>query len=154
VQQLINEVLSGMKLQFEKQEALVSFKTEGNSFYILGDRMHLLSVFYNLFDNALKYSPQHPKIDILLEKMQGQIMVKVADKGIGIAEIHRRKIFERFFRVPHGNTHNIKGYGLGLSYVQEVLKNHGGHIDVQSREGEGSVFTVILPASEQAFTGS
>jgi two-component system phosphate regulon sensor histidine kinase PhoR len=141
---LLQEVLTSMKLQFEKQGAVVQLKTEGTDFTTVGDRMHLLSVFYNLLDNALKYSPVNPHIDIVLAKMGKRLEVKIADNGIGIADIHRRKIFDKFFRVPHGNTHNIKGYGLGLSYVQEVLQSHGGSIDVQSEEGKGSVFTVAL----------
>ncbi|MES2646818.1 MAG: HAMP domain-containing sensor histidine kinase [Bacteroidota bacterium] len=149
---LINEVLTSMKLQFEKQDAVVNFKMEGDHFIISGDRMHLLSVFYNLLDNALKYSPQQTAIDILLEKLPGMVSVKITDNGIGIADVHQRKIFERFFRVPHGNTHNIKGYGLGLSYVKEVLKNHGASIDVQSQEGKGTKFTVKLPTGEAVST--
>lgn len=141
---LLQEILNSMKLQFEKQGAAVQFETEGANFITSGDRMHLLSVFYNLLDNALKYSPENPRIDIALKETGNKLVIKIVDSGIGIAGVHQHKIFDKFFRVPHGNTHNIKGYGLGLSYVQEVVQSHGGTIEVQSQEGKGSVFTVTL----------
>ena len=141
---LLQEVLTSMKMQFEKQAALVEFTTAGDSFMVMGDRMHLISVFYNLLDNALKYSPVDPKIEVSLATMENKLVISISDNGIGIPEAYRDKIFDKFFRVPHGNTHNIKGYGLGLSYVQEVVKQHGGNIKVESGEGGGTVFRVVL----------
>lgn len=144
MKKLIREVMNSMKLQFEKQDAMIHFETSGDDFTTVGDRLHLLSVLYNLLDNALKYSPKDPRIDISIQALEKQLVIKIADNGIGIASEHRHKVFDKFFRVPHGNTHNIKGYGLGLSYAQEVLLTHGGSIDVKSEEGKGSVFTVTL----------
>jgi two-component system phosphate regulon sensor histidine kinase PhoR len=141
---ILQEVMDSMKLQFEKQGAIIHVETAGDNFTTVGDRLHLLSVFYNLLDNALKYSPKEPRIDISMQALEKQLVIKIADNGIGIANEHRHKIFDKFFRVPHGNTHNIKGYGLGLSYVQEVVLSHGGSIDVKSEEGKGSVFMVTL----------
>lgn len=144
LEQLIQEVLTSMKLQFEKQGAQLDFDASGTDFTIIGDRMHLQSVFYNLLDNALKYSPGQPRVGVAIKESGNKLNITISDNGIGIAPANQQKIFEKFFRVPHGNTHNIKGYGLGLSYVYDVVTSHGGTIKVDSREGAGSEFTVIL----------
>ncbi|HSF71702.1 MAG TPA: HAMP domain-containing sensor histidine kinase, partial [Methylotenera sp.] len=144
MKQLVEEVVKSMKLQFEKYAAEVSIHFEGDAFFTRGDRMHLQSVVFNLLDNALKYSPDQPKIGVELKSLPNALQLKITDNGIGIASEYKQKVFEKFFRVPHGNTHNIKGYGLGLSYVHEVVQQHGGTITVESKEGTGSIFTVEL----------
>jgi two-component system phosphate regulon sensor histidine kinase PhoR len=141
----VDQILHSMKLIFEKQKAKVSFQRKGNSFTIVGGSVHLTNVIYNLLDNALKYSSAEPHIDITLQEDDRQVILKVADKGIGIPGEYTKKIFEKFFRVPTGDVHNVKGYGLGLSYVQAVVRSHQGWIDVISQPGEGSVFTISLP---------
>lgn len=142
---LVDEVLNTMKLQFEKQQALVELKTNGENFMIEADRLHIVSVLYNLLDNALKYSKDRPSIIIELRKLPNEITINVTDKGIGIPIAYQGKVFEKFFRVPTGNLHNVKGYGLGLSYVYHVVNKHNGSISVQSEEDNGSTFTVTLP---------
>ncbi|HZY79969.1 MAG TPA: HAMP domain-containing sensor histidine kinase [Cyclobacteriaceae bacterium] len=141
----VDQILHSMKLIFEKQKAHVSFEKQGDSFTIRGGSVHITNVIYNLLDNALKYSGSEPQISIRLEESANQVILKVADKGIGIPPEYRKKIFEKFFRVPTGDVHNIKGYGLGLSYVESVVRSHRGLIEVVSRPGEGSVFTISLP---------
>jgi len=149
MEELINEVLNIMKLQFEKHNAKVSVKTEGNNFMIEADRLHLTSVLYNLLDNALKYSNEVPVIEVKLSELPRDIIeLKVADNGIGIPKEFQRKIFDKFFRVPMGDRHNIKGYGLGLSYVSEIVRRHMGYIEVESEPGKGTAFTVKLPRKE------
>jgi two-component system phosphate regulon sensor histidine kinase PhoR len=146
---LINEVLNIMKLQFEKHNATVSVKTEGNNFMIEADRLHVTSVLYNLLDNAVKYSNEVPVIEVKLSELpQDIIELKVTDNGIGIPKEFQRKIFDKFFRVPMGDRHNIKGYGLGLSYVSEIVRRHMGYIKVDSEPGKGTTFTVKLPRKE------
>jgi two-component system phosphate regulon sensor histidine kinase PhoR len=145
LEQLVSEVITSLKLQFEKHGATLNYRVHGNGFYTKADRMHLIGVFYNLLDNALKYSPVSPVIEIDISKTEIEIIIKVLDNGIGIPEAYRKKVFEKFFRVPHGDTHNIKGYGLGLSYVCEVIKRHGGNIKVQPATRQGSEFIVTLP---------
>jgi two-component system phosphate regulon sensor histidine kinase PhoR len=142
---MVDHVLHSMKLIFEKQKAHVTFDKKGDSFTIRGGSIHLTNVIYNLLDNALKYSGSEPRISIHLEEKENQVTLKVADKGIGIPPEYKKKIFEKFFRVPTGDVHNIKGYGLGLSYVDNVVRTHRGLIEVASRPGEGSVFTISLP---------
>jgi len=123
---LIEGVVNSMKLQFLNKKAAVSFNVSGNQFLVKGDKIHLTSVIYNLIDNALKYSPINPAININLTNQNDQIDLKIKDNGLGISEEYQIKIFDKFFRVPTGNAHNIKGHGLGLNYVKKVIKKHGG----------------------------
>jgi signal transduction histidine kinase len=149
MEQLIREILNTLQLQFEKSSARVRFQTEGEVFLLEADRIHLTSVIYNLIENALKYSPGKPEIDLLLQSRNGKIILSIRDQGLGIPPEYQQKIFEKFFRVPSGNTHNTKGHGLGLAYVAGVVEKHGGTIQVESREGQGSVFRLELPGKEE-----
>jgi len=142
---LVEQVLNSMRLVFDKQQACVEFNKKGSDFGIMGGSVHLTSVVYNLLDNALKYSPASPEISISLSENERHIVLSVQDNGMGIAPEYKNKVFEKFFRVPTGDVHNIKGYGLGLSYVKSVVKSHKGTIVVDSEPGKGSVFTVTLP---------
>ena len=144
MQELVAEVTSSLRLQFEKHRADVNVTAHGET-HLEGDRLHLVSVIYNLLDNALKYSPGAPKIDISITGKEDTLELKVKDSGIGVPVEYREKIFEKFFRVPTGNVHNAKGYGLGLSYVAHVINKHKGTIQVLSEEGMGSTFIVTLP---------
>jgi len=144
LRQLTEEVIRTMQLQLQKKKASLQFNTEGENFIIEADKLHITSVIYNLLDNALKYSPENPVITILLAEKRNTIALQVSDNGIGIPAAYKDKIFEKFFRVPHGNTHNIKGYGLGLSYVHHVIEKHKGSIEVVSEENKGTTFTVNL----------
>lgn len=145
LQQIVSQVMNSMKLVFEKQKAQVNFTVEGTAFDLLGGAVHLTSVVYNLLDNALKYSPVEPKISVSLKGSDSEIILKVKDNGIGIAPEYKKKVFEKFFRVPTGDVHNIKGYGLGLSYVDSVVRGHKGTIEVESEPGKGSEFIIRLP---------
>lgn len=147
---LVEEILHSMRLQFEKHHARVHFKPEGNDFSISGDRLHLTSVVYNLLDNALKYSAEQPEIQVALTHADRQLSLEVQDNGIGIPAAYQSRIFEKFFRVPTGDVHNVKGHGLGLSYVASVVRLHGGHIEVESREQAGARFTITLPTEKPA----
>jgi two-component system phosphate regulon sensor histidine kinase PhoR len=146
--QLTQEVMASMKLQFEKQNAIVTLETSGNNFVIEADKLHISSVVYNLLDNALKYSKEKPEIDIYLSAHSQHVSLQVSDKGIGIPKEYKGKIFEKFFRIPGGDRHNIKGYGLGLSYVNHILHRHMGFIEVKSELGKGSTFIVNIPYKE------
>ncbi|MEO8112103.1 MAG: HAMP domain-containing sensor histidine kinase [Ginsengibacter sp.] len=149
MRQLVNEVMQIMKPQFEKQHAEVDVTTSGDNFTIEADRLHMTSVLYNLLDNALKYSSENPLITIQLSSpLQNILELKVGDNGPGITKDYKAKIFDKFFRVPDGDRHNIKGYGLGLSYVKEIIASHMGYIVVESEPGKGSTFTIRLPMKE------
>jgi two-component system phosphate regulon sensor histidine kinase PhoR len=141
---VVNEVVDSLKLQLEKHKATVSITREGD-LVVPGDRLHLLSVIFNLLDNAVKYSKEEPVIKIGLLEKEDTVQLQVADNGIGIRAEYRDKIFDKFFRIPHGDTHNAKGYGLGLSYVAQVVKQHSGSISLESQPGAGTTFTIIFP---------
>lgn len=150
LKELIEENLRIMKLQFDKHKAKVTFTATDNSYMIEADKLHMTSVIYNLLDNALKYSGNKPEIQVVMQMPDAErIQLQITDNGIGIATQHQTKIFEKFFRVPTGNKHNIKGYGLGLSYVAEVIKSHKGSIRVESEPDKGSTFIVELPVRDQ-----
>jgi two-component system phosphate regulon sensor histidine kinase PhoR len=144
MKELVEEVTSSLRLQFEKYHAQVNIHTEGDSTFE-GDRLHLVSVIFNLLDNAIKYSSDAPKIDVNISGDTKKVNLTIKDSGIGIPEEYKGKIFEKFFRVPTGNLHNAKGYGLGLSYVAHVINRHNGTIDVESIPGDGSAFIISLP---------
>jgi two-component system phosphate regulon sensor histidine kinase PhoR len=144
--ELVEEVVASMRLQFEKYRAKVSVQVvHGEDFSITADRMHITSVIFNLLDNALKYSKAHPTIQIDLASLPHSIEMSITDNGIGISSEYQKKIFDKFFRVPTGDTHNVKGYGLGLSYVSYIMDRHKGVINVESQPGIGTRFTTKLP---------
>ncbi|MDR6342692.1 signal transduction histidine kinase [Filimonas zeae] len=148
---LIKEVTTGMRLQLEKANARVELQLPAEKIVVQGDRLHLTSVIYNLLDNAVKYSPGQPFIHVDLQKGDGELIFSVRDNGIGIATTYQKKVFEKFFRVPDNDRHNIRGYGLGLSYVAHIVQLHHGSITVHSEERKGSTFTIKLPfAYEQS----
>jgi two-component system phosphate regulon sensor histidine kinase PhoR len=141
---VVDEVMSSMRLQIEKHHATVSTTVEGDT-HLQGDRLHLLSVVFNLLDNALKYGNGNIAIKFDLKEKENEVELSVADNGIGISPEYKDKVFEKFFRVPLGNTHNTKGYGLGLSYVAHVVQRHKGKIEIESQPGLGSKFIITLP---------
>lgn len=143
--EIIEQVLGSMKLVFEKRRTKLSYQKSGTDFHFHGSHTHLTNVLYNLVDNALKYSEENSSLDISLKSSDDSFQLIVSDSGPGIPQEYQKKIFEKFFRVPSGDVHNIKGYGLGLSYVAGVVKSHGGNISVQSEVGKGSAFIINLP---------
>lgn len=147
--EIIREVLASMKLVFKKQKAKVTFETTGEDFNMEGEKASVMNVVYNLLDNSLKYSSGVPRISISLKEQPAGLLLDIRDQGIGIPQEFQEKVFEKFFRVPKGDIHNIKGYGLGLNYVDNVIKNHGGTISLESQAGRGSAFSIYLPKNSQ-----
>ena len=150
---VVEEVVSSMRLQIEKHHANVTVNAAGDT-VLQGDRLHLLSVVFNLLDNALKYGNARLNdtvgqgniaVKFDLREKENDVELSVADNGMGISPEYKDKVFEKFFRVPLGNTHNTKGYGLGLSYVAHVIQKHKGKIELESQPGLGSKFIITLP---------
>jgi two-component system phosphate regulon sensor histidine kinase PhoR len=112
---------------------------------VTGDPVHLTNAVFNLVDNAVKYSPEKPVVSVATSNDGRWLRVTVKDNGIGIAREDVKHIFERFYRVHTGNVHNVKGFGLGLHYVDEIVRAHGGRVTVDSEPGKGSTFTLELP---------
>jgi two-component system phosphate regulon sensor histidine kinase PhoR len=145
---LVEEILASMRLQFEKYHAtvrLMAGHNEPGMLQLRADKLHFTSVIYNLLDNALKYSAASPEVVVDVHGDEDHIHLSVSDNGIGIPAGYKERIFEKFFRVPTGDHHNVKGYGLGLSYVAYVVDRHGGTIEVGSEEGVGSHFIIKIP---------
>jgi len=133
----------GVQMEQLNVEVGVHFQTINSN--VAADKVHLTSIFVNLLDNAIKYSKQYPKLLISTESTDSEVIVKIKDNGIGIPKDQINKIFDKFYRVPKGNLHDVKGFGLGLSYVKRMLELHGGKIAVHSKVNEGSEFIVTLP---------
>ncbi len=147
VNQLIDSAITNLKLQLSKKEALVHTDFYSGEIYIEGDKVHLTNVINNLIDNALKYSSQIRSIEIKIKTQvipQG-VVIEIEDNGIGISKDNQKRIFENLYRVPTGNIHNVKGFGLGLSYVKAIIEKHFGSISVNSDIDKGSCFRVFLP---------
>lgn len=142
---LLNEVVRNSSLQAENRGGHLTLDLRAELAHVRGDRIHLTNVFYNLIDNAVKYCEREPEVVLATRSDARAFIVEVRDNGIGIARSEQRKIFDRLYRVPTGNLHNVKGFGLGLSYVKAVVERHGGTIRVESEPGTGSIFTITIP---------
>lgn len=146
--ELICQSINTYHLQIDKQHAIVRFNSPHAVVTIMADEFHLLAVFNNLLDNALKYSKENCSVYISIQKTSNAVVISFKDSGPGIdAELHK-KIFEKFYRVQGGNLHDVKGFGLGLSYVKSIIENHDGSIELRSEKGKGSKFIIKLPAYE------
>ncbi len=145
VHDLIMAVADSMSLQFQKYGAEIKLMLDAKNDLILGDELHLSNVLFNLLDNALKYSSKHPEIELSTLNVGSNLIIKVKDNGIGMNRDQLSKIFEQFYRIPTGNLHDVKGFGLGLSYVNTIIKQLKGQIKVKSEKDRGSVFEISLP---------
>lgn len=142
---IIEEVISNFKLRIEDEKGNISFDSNVETLYMPIDKVHMINVLNNLLDNGMKYNIQSPKININLYATKNQMTLSVKDNGIGIDKKQIKHIFEKFYRVPHGNVHNVKGYGIGLYYVKKVINAHKGKIEVQSVNNGGTTFLIKIP---------
>ena len=142
---LLRQLEDAFSIQILQRGGQITTALEAQQAVVVGDGLHLRQMFSNLLDNATKYSPEAPDIHIVTRNKEQGIEIAVQDKGLGISREALRKIFDRFYRVPTGNRHDVKGFGLGLSYVQTMALAHGGHIRATSKPGAGSTFYLYLP---------
>ncbi|MBD0254501.1 MAG: HAMP domain-containing histidine kinase [Cytophagales bacterium] len=145
VHEVIEGVLHNIGVLIEQRDGTIDLDLQADRTAIQADEVHVTNVIYNLLDNANKYSPDKPHITVQTRSWSGGVAITVSDKGIGMSREATSRIFEQFYRVPTGNVHNVKGFGLGLSYVKKIVDLHGGHIRVDSQPGGGSTFEVFLP---------
>jgi signal transduction histidine kinase len=145
VHEIISRVAGHFKLQLDKKQGSVSLRLDAADPVIQNDEMHFSNIINNLVDNAIKYSRENPEITISTENTNNGIKISVEDNGIGIGKEAQDKIFDKFFRVSTGDVHNVKGFGLGLSYVKALILTFRGSIDVKSEPGRGTRFDVNLP---------
>lgn len=144
VHQIIAKVAEHTKLQMEEIGAAFETQLQAKSTNIQADEVHFTNIMYNLVDNAIKYSKENPRILIATKNVGNQIEIKVADNGIGMDKETVGHIFEKFFRAHTGNIHNVKGFGLGLTYVKNIVQAHRGKVEVSSEPGIGSTFTLYF----------
>ncbi len=149
VKQVLEELTLGFAVQVEERNGRLDRVCLEQDFYIYADKVHFVNVFNTLLDNALKYTEADPHIVFTMARVGSELQMSIRDNGIGIPREYQRKIFEKFFRVPTGDVHNVKGFGLGLSYVHLIVKAHGWKISVSSELNKGSTFVITMPVYSQ-----
>lgn len=149
IHELIELAVPTIKMNFSNPEPIINTKLNAERHLVYGDEMHLTNVVFNLLDNAAKYAIERPVIQITTQSNNKGLTLIVKDSGPGIAKEHQKHIFDKFYRVPTGNVHDVKGFGLGLHYVKTIVEAHGGKVRLKSRIGEGSAFEVFLPFGKE-----
>lgn len=147
--QVILEVVKNISIQVEIKDGQILTEFNATDSELLADRMHMENVIQNLLDNANKYAPVKPHIRIATQNQKNGIILSIGDNGIGISKSDQKKIFEKLYRVPEGNVHNFKGFGLGLSYVKTIVEKHGGTIRIESEIAKGTTFELFIPKNHQ-----
>jgi two-component system phosphate regulon sensor histidine kinase PhoR len=145
--QIISKVAHNMALQIQEKNGAIDLHLAATDPIIEADEVHFSNIIFNLLDNAMKYSAEAPIIKVeTLKHGNGMLTIKIKDNGIGMDRETQQRIFEKFYRAHTGNIHNVKGFGLGLSYVKAIVEAHEGRIKVESAPGKGSTFTITLPS--------
>ena len=145
IHQLITEAVDNMCFPECESETDISVFFEAKTSDLYVDQMHFSNIIHNLLDNARKYSGGKPKISIRTKTKQNNFIIEIEDEGIGISSEAQKHIFEKFYRVPTGNRHDVKGFGLGLNYVKTMVIRHGGTISLKSELGRGTTFRIQIP---------
>ncbi|WP_271405990.1 sensor histidine kinase [Tenacibaculum soleae] len=141
----IEEAIEHIQLLVDDKKGSVTSHFKAISTEVLGNQFHLTNIIVNMLENALKYSSEAPKIDVYTESTNKYFIFKIKDEGIGMSKNAQKYVFDKFYREHKGNIHNVKGHGLGLAYVKEIIDSHQGSVHVESEKGKGSLFTVKLP---------
>ena len=143
--ELIEHTIKSISIQIENLKGELTLNLKAEHAVIMGDKSHLTNAINNLIDNAIKYSKDRPKITVQTFNSGQNIIVTVSDSGIGIDKEYQKKVFDKFFRVPTGNVHDVKGFGLGLAYIKKIIELHNGTIVLQSESGRGTTFAITFP---------
>lgn len=142
---IINDAIAHVKLIVENRNGYIKSQLDAMQSSVLANRTHFTNVIVNILDNAIKYSPEEPKIKVITENIGNSIILKISDKGSGMSKAAQKKVFDKFYREHTGDIHNVKGHGLGLAYVKRIVEDHQGHVSVESEKGIGSTFKIDLP---------
>jgi len=142
---IVEEAISHVRLLVNDQKGNITTNLHALQSEVLENDLHLTNVVVNILENALKYSHDEPNIEVFTESTSKFFMLKIKDDGIGMSKNAQKYVFDKFYREHKGNIHNVKGHGLGLAYVKEIVENHQGTVFVDSEKDKGSTFTVKLP---------
>jgi two-component system phosphate regulon sensor histidine kinase PhoR len=145
IEACLREAVNHFKLSAEQRQGWIDLSCEVGDYEMEGDLIQFKSALTNLIDNAIKYSLDAPQVSVKLAQSVDEFRIMVKDRGIGMDEDTKRQVFDRFYRATKGNIHDVKGHGLGLSFVKEIIEKHGGSIQVDSAPNAGTTFTVVLP---------
>lgn len=145
--QQLKSTIDSFQLALEGSNGKLDYNFQATEYVIDGDEVHLGNIFNNLIDNAIKYQSPQRKINLYIHtyNFKNKLIIKIRDNGLGMSKDALKNIFNKFYRVPTGNVHNVKGFGLGLNYVKSVVNSHQGQIKVESQLGKGSIFVIELP---------
>jgi two-component system phosphate regulon sensor histidine kinase PhoR len=145
VNDIINDAIEHVSLIVEDREGTITKDFKATRTTVLLNDVHFTNVFVNMLDNAVKYSPDKPIIEVHTENIKDFLIIKIKDYGAGMSKVAQKRIFEKFYREHTGDIHNVKGHGLGLAYVKRIVEEHNGQITVESEKGKGSTFSIKLP---------
>ncbi len=143
--ELLRSISPSMELKINERNGTLRLDLEASHARVMADRLHLTNILHNLVDNGVKYSKNAPEIRISLHDKEGHVTLIVQDNGIGIAKEHQKHVFDKFYRVPTGNVHNVKGFGLGLFYVKTICKEHRWKLHLSSEPGKGTTVSIQMP---------
>lgn len=145
IHEVIDKTVTGFQLILDSNEGKIITDLQAENRYIKGDSTHITNILFNLIDNAIKYSEVEPKIEITTRDHKDGIYIRVRDNGIGMTRDQQKHVFEKFYRVPQGDVHDVKGFGIGLNYVRKMIRQHGGKIQLKSQLKSGSTFRIYFP---------
>ena len=145
IHEIIEDAMEHVNLIIEDREGVINSHFKANRTTVLLNDVHFTNVIVNILDNAIKYSPERPVIDVYTENVKDFVIIKIKDHGAGMSKVAQKRIFEKFYREHTGDLHNVKGHGLGLAYVKRIIDDHNGQITVESEKGKGSTFIIKLP---------
>jgi two-component system, OmpR family, phosphate regulon sensor histidine kinase PhoR len=145
IHDIIEDVAHKIAIQVEIRDGSINAVLDAGDPEIIADKVHITNVINNLLDNANKYTPRKPLINIVTQNSNNGVLISIVDNGIGISKANQKKIFDKLYRVPTGDVHDVKGFGLGLSYVKFIVEKHEGKVSVESDPGKGSTFKIWLP---------